>query len=157
MKMKIGLGLVALVVVSSSFAIAAGEVSLDGVMCLLQGTKAANVEKASKWKEGKVYFCCDKCLGAFEKMTAEEKAKHSAKANSQLVATKQYAQEVCPFTGGKLNDEMVVKVGGTEVKICCVNCKGKAEKMEGDAQLAAVFGEEAFKKGKFAPVKHEVK
>ncbi len=157
MKMKIGLGLVALMVLTSSLAMAANESNLEGVMCLLQGKKAVNAEKASKYKEGKVYFCCDGCLGKFDKMTAEEKTKLAPKANSQLVASKQYAQEVCPFTGGKLNDEMKLTVNGAEVKFCCGNCKGKAEKMEGDEQLEKVFGDAAFEKGKFKLVKQEKK
>ncbi|MCA9133049.1 MAG: hypothetical protein KDA45_07830, partial [Planctomycetales bacterium] len=112
---------------------------------------------SADWKEGKVYFCCNGCLGKFEKMSKEDKTKLAAKSNSQLVATNQYAQEVCPFSGGKLNAETKIKVNGAEVAFCCNNCKGKAEKLEGDEQLEALFGEDAFKKGKFKPVKHEDK
>ncbi len=157
MNKKLGLGFVALALVVSSFAIAAEEVSVEGVKCLLQDSKAANVEKHAKYKEGNVYFCCNGCQGKFEKMTDEEKAKVAAKANNQLVATKQYAQEVCPFTGGKLNDATAIKVNGAEVKFCCDKCKGKAEALEGKEQVEAVFGEKAFEKGKFKPVKHETK
>ncbi len=153
MKSKIGLSLVALVVLSSTLAISADESKLEGVMCLLQGKKAANVEKASKYKDGKVYFCCDGCLGKFDKMTKEEKTKIAAKANSQLVASKQYTQEACPFTGGKLNDEMKLSVNGAEVKFCCGNCKGKAEKMADEDKLEKVFGDAAFEKGKFKVAK----
>ena len=154
MKRNVVLGLIALVAMGTSIAIAAEGVSLEGVKCLLQAKRDVNADKAAKWKEGKVYFCCGNCLGKFEKMSDEEKAKLAGKANMQLVATKQYTQEACPFTGGKLNAETKIKVAGAEVAFCCNNCKGKAEKMEGDDQVAAVFGEEAFKKGKFAPVKH---
>ena len=157
MNMKLGLSLGVLALVVSSIAVAAEGVSVEGVKCLLQGSKPANVEKSSKYKEGNVYFCCDGCRGKFDKMTAEEKTKLSAKANSQLVATKQYAQEVCPFTGGKLNDDTAIKVNDAEVKFCCNNCKGKAEKLEGDAQLEQVFGEKAFEKGKFKLVEKETK
>lgn len=157
MNKKFCLGMVALVLAISSIAIAAEAVSVEGVTCLLQGTKPANIEKHAKYKEGNVYFCCDGCSGKFAKMTDDEKKELSAKANSQLVATKQYAQEVCPFTGGKLNDETAIKVNGAEVKFCCNNCKGKAEKLEGDEQLEQVFGEKAFEKGKFKLVKKETK
>lgn len=157
MNKKIGLGLGALALMVASMAIAADGVSVEGVKCLLKGDKPANVEKAAKYKEGNVYFCCNGCQGKFEKMTDEEKTKLAAKANNQLVATKQYAQEVCPFTGKKLNDETAIKVNGAEVKFCCNNCKGAAEKLEGDAQVEKIFGEEAFKKGKFKLVKHETK
>lgn len=154
---KFGLGIVALALVFSSIAIATDEVSVEGVKCLLQDSKAVDVEKHAKYKEGKVYFCCKGCLGKFEKMTDEEKSKIAAKANHQLVATKQYAQEVCPFTGGKLNEETAIKVKGAEVKFCCNKCQGTAEKLEGKEQLEKIFGEEAFEKGKFKPVKSETK
>lgn len=157
MNMKFGLSLGALALVVSSIAVAAEGVSVEGVKCLLQGSKPANVEKSSRYKEGNVYFCCDGCRGKFDKMTAEEKAKMSAKANGQLVATKQYAQEVCPLTGGKLNDDTAIKVDGAEVKFCCNNCKGTVEKLEGDAQVEKVFSEKAFVKGKFKLVKQETK
>ena len=150
------MSLVALVMLISSLVIAAEEVCLDGVNCLMQG-KAAKADKHADYKEGKVFFCCDNCLGKFGKMNDEEKAKLAAKANCQLVATKQYVQEACPFTGGKLNAEQKIKVAGAEVQFCCDKCKVKAEKMEGDEQLEEVFGEEAFKKGKFKLVKAESK
>ncbi len=152
-----GLSLVAVVMVVSSLVMAAEEVSLEGVTCLLQGKAAAKAEKHADYKEGKVYFCCDNCRGKFEKMNDEEKGKLAAKANGQLVATKQYVQKSCPFTGGKLNAEQTVKVAGAEVQFCCGNCKATAEKLEGDEQLEKVFGVEAFEKGKFAPVKAETK
>lgn len=157
MNKKFGLGLVALALVVSSIAIAGDEVSVEGVKCLLQESKAANVEKHAKYKEGNVYFCCNNCLGKFEKMTDEEKTKLAAKANCQLVATKQYTQELCPFSGKELNDATAIKVNGAEVKFCCNNCKGKAEKLEGKEQVEEIFGEKAFEKGKFKPVKHETK
>ncbi len=152
-----GLSLVALVMVVSSLVMAAEEVSLEGITCLLQGKAAAKAEKHADYKEGKVYFCCDNCRGKFEKMNDEEKGKLTPKANGQLVATKQYVQEACPFTGAKLNAEQKIKVAGAEIQFCCGNCKGKAEKLEGDEQLEKIFGKEAFEKGKFKPVKAESK
>lgn len=157
MKTKLGLGLIALALLTSSLALAGDDAKLEGVMCLIQGKKAVNAEKSAKHKEGKVYFCCDGCLGKYTKMSDEEKAKLAPKANSQLVASKQYTQEACPFTGGKLNDEQKLTVNGAEVKFCCGNCKGKAEKMAAEEQLKNVFGDAAFEKGKFKPAKPEAK
>lgn len=145
-------GLLALVALTASFGIAAKEVPLEGVKCIIAVANDAKEAKSAEWKEGKVFFCCDKCKGKFDKMSKEEKEKLAAKANAQLVATKQYEQKACPFTGGKLNAETKIKVGAAEVAFCCNNCKGKAEKMEGDDQLEAVFGEKAFKKAKFEAV-----
>lgn len=149
--------LVAVMGLGATITMAEKEVSMEGVKCLMVAKKDANAEKASKWKDGKVYFCCDGCLGKFEKLDEKGKEKLAAKANHQLVATKQYKQEVCPMSGGKLNDSTAIEVAGVKVAFCCNNCKGKAEKMEGDEQVAALFGEEAFKKAKYAPVKHDAK
>lgn len=155
MNKRIGLGLGVLALMFASVAIAADGVFVEGVKCLMNKNKPVNVEKHAKYKEGNVYFCCNNCLGKFEKMNDEEKTKLAAKANNQLVATKQYAQEVCPFTGKELNDDTAIKVNGAEVKFCCNNCKGKAEKLEGDKQVEVIFGEKAFEKGKFKLVKKE--
>jgi YHS domain-containing protein len=121
---------------------------LEGMKCFMMPTKALNPEKSVKYKEGNVYFCCGNCAKKFE----GDPEKYATKANQQLVASKQYKQEACPFSGGKLNAETAIDVGGAKVSFCCNNCKGKAEKMKGDEQLEAVFGKAAFEKGKFVKV-----
>ncbi|MEZ6137231.1 MAG: hypothetical protein R3C53_20265 [Pirellulaceae bacterium] len=148
-------GLIAMVALTASLSIAASGVSLEGVKCLIAASKDAKEDKASEWKEGDVFFCCDNCKSKFEKMTKGEKEELAPKANAQLVATKQYEQKACPFTGGKLNSETKIKVAGAEVAFCCNNCKGKAEKMKEDEQVKEIFGEKAFKNAKFEPVKKE--
>ncbi len=140
--------------VGASVALAKTEISLEGVKCLMVAKKDANKDKASKWKEGKVFFCCSGCLGKFEKLDEKGKEKISAKANHQLVATKQYEQKGCPFSGGKIDESTEIKVGGAALAFCCGNCKAKAEKIDEDKQVAELFSEKAFKKAKFAPVKH---
>jgi YHS domain-containing protein len=148
-------GLIAMVALSASFVVAANGLTLEGVKCLMVASKDAKEEKAAEWKEGKVFFCCDNCKGKFDKMTKADKEKMAAKSNAQLVATKQYEQKACPFSGGDLNADTKIKVGGAEVAFCCNNCKGKAEKMKEDEQLEGVFGEKAFKTAKFELVKKE--
>ena len=74
-----------------------------------------------------------------------------AKANSQLVATKQAKQVKCVFTGGPLKTKLTV--AGAEVQFCCNNCKGKASKLKGNDQLVALFGEKAFVKAGFVDAK----
>lgn len=137
-------GIVALV----SAAISAADISLEGVKCLMNPKAPAKESKSVEYKEGKVFFCCDNCAGKFD---AEKQA---TKANHQLVMTKQYKQEKCPLSGGKLNADQTVEVGGVKVAFCCGNCKGKVAGAEGDAQAELVFGEKAFEKG-FAVVKAE--
>lgn len=137
----------ALVVIGGSIAMAA-KPSLEGVKCVMNPAKAANESKSLDWKDGKIYFCCDNCPKAFSK----DKEKNAGKANAQLVATKQYEQHACPISGAKINESTAIEVRGAKVAFCCNNCKGKVEKEEGDKQVDMVFGEEAFKKGKFAKV-----
>ena len=40
----------------------AGDVELDGVMCVV-AKKAASEGKSADYKDGKVYFCCGGCAG----------------------------------------------------------------------------------------------
>ncbi len=127
----------------------AADVDLEGVKCVV-APKPANASKSADYKDGKVYFCCGNCLGKF---TSNSKP-FAAKANMQLVATKQYEQKACPFSGGDLNPETAIKVAGTKVAFCCNNCKGKAEKAKGKEQVELVFGDKAFEKG-FAKAKSD--
>lgn len=147
--------LVGLCVIGTSFAIAATEVSLEGVKCLMVAKKDAKEDKAAKWKDGKVYFCCDGCLGKFGKMDDKAKEEIAAKANHQLVATKQYVQKGCPFSGGDIDETKSIEVAGAKVFFCCDGCKSKAEGMEGDKQVEALFGEKAFKTAKYEPTKEK--
>lgn len=96
-----------------------------------------------EYKGATVYFCCNNCPKAFAKDTA----KYAAKANMQLVATGQAKEVKCPFTGKDLNAKTKIQVDGVDVCFCCNNCKAKAEKLKGDEQIEAVFGDKAFEKG----------
>jgi len=104
--------------------------------------KAIDTDKFVEYKGGKVYFCCGNCPKAFQKDTA----KFSTKANHQLVVTKQAKQEKCPLSGGPLNDEATVEVGGVTVKFCCEKCQGKVAAAKGDEQAELVFSNKAFDK-----------
>jgi YHS domain-containing protein len=131
------------VLLLSFTAILAEEVKLDGVKCIMNPKAAAKADKSVDYKGGKVYFCCDNCPKAFAKDTA----KHAAKANMQLVATKQATQEKCPLSGGATKADKTAKVGEIEVAFCCENCQGKVKKASGDEAVDLVFGDKAFEKG----------
>ena len=138
--MKKFFSLVAVLLVAG--ATVAADVDLTDVKCVV-APKAATAGKSADYKEGKVYFCCGGCAGKF----ASNTKKYATKANHQLVATKQYEQEKCPFSGGKLNPETAITLAGTKVAFCCNNCKGKAEGEKDEAkQLAMVFAEKPFAK-----------
>lgn len=126
---------------------AAEEIKLDDVKCIMNPKAAAKADKFVEFKGGKVFFCCPNCPKGFAaKVEAGDKVV-IAKGNRQLIQTGQAVQAKCPFTGGPLKTELVVE--GAKIQFCCNNCKGKAEKLEGEEQLVALFGDEAFKKAEF--------
>ncbi len=118
-----------------------GDVSLEGVKCVV-APKDAVADKSADYKDAKVYFCCGNCAGKF----AADPKKFAEKANVQLVATKQYEQKVCPFSGGELNAETAIKVAGQKVAFCCEGCKGKVESTEEAKRASLVFNDKAFEK-----------
>ncbi|HVJ79856.1 MAG TPA: hypothetical protein VNC50_02205 [Planctomycetia bacterium] len=112
--------------------------------CPVSG-KAAKKSEAVDADGMKVYFCCGNCPDAYK----ADKEKFTAKVNYQLAQTKQIEQKACPFTGGKVKEGTEVKIGDVSVGFCCNNCKGKAEKAEGDdKKIELVFASTAkgFKK-----------
>ena len=75
-----------------------------------------------------------------------EPAKYSAKANLQLVQTKQFRQTKCPVSGSKVNKEQTIKVSGVKVGFCCDKCKGTLEAASKEDQLTKIFGDAVFTK-----------
>ena len=141
-------GLFAFVVAFTAVSFAAdSKIDFTKLKCLF-ADKAPVEDKASDWKEGKVYFCCGNCLKKFE----GDKKSFASKANHQLIASKQVEQKACPFSGGPLKKESTIEFKGATVGFCCDNCKGKAEKMSDDDKLAKLFDEDSYAKAKFAKV-----
>ena len=123
--------------------VVAADIKLEGVTCVIS-PRPADKEKVADYKEGKVFFCCGGCQAKFK----ETPKKFAVKANHQLVATKQYVQKDCPFSGGKVDPETTLDIGGTKVAFCCAGCKSKVEMAEDDAaKMKMVFTEKAFAKG----------
>jgi YHS domain-containing protein len=120
----------------------AGEKKEAKAKCPVSG-KDINKDASVEFNGGLVYFCCNNCPKAFEKDTL----KYTGKANLQLVVTGQAKEVKCPFTGKDLNPETKISVAGVNVCFCCNNCKGKAEKAEGQMQIDLIFGDsKKFKK-----------
>jgi len=113
-----------------------------GLKCPISG-KPINKDVAADYEGGKVYFCCAGCPKKF----ADHAEKYAAKANHQMVATKQFKQKACPISGKACKDSIFAKVAGVKVHFCCPNCKGKVEKAKKDDQLKIVFAGKPFKKG----------
>lgn len=111
--------------------------------CLVNSKADAKMDKSAEYKEGKVYFCCGGCLAKFKKSPED----FAAQANHQLVASKQYVQTKCPFSGGNTKEDKAVEVGGVKVAFCCGNCEAKAKGAEGAEQVKLLFADKAFEKG----------
>ncbi len=122
--------------------VVAADAKKESVQCVV-ADKPADMAKSADYKDGKVYFCCGGCAGKF----AKAEKKFAVKANHQLVATKQYEQKLCPFSGKPVNAEKVSTVGGVKVAFCCDGCKGTVDKAEDDgARMKLVFADKKFNK-----------
>ncbi len=111
---------------------------LDGVKCPVAG-RPAKADKNAELLGGKVYFCCDNCLGKYK----ADPAAYEAKAKAQLMQTGQLKQTACPITGKAINEEKTVEVAGVKVAFCCGNCKAKVESASAEEQLNLVFGKDS--------------
>src|SRR5688572_18546027 len=139
-RMLVGLGL-AFVAVAAVMAAEGAKVKIEGVKCVVAGSKDAKEANSLEYKGGKVFFCCMNCPKAFSKDTA----KFAAKANHQLVATGQAKQGACPISGQPVDEATKIKVGSTEVAFCCEKCQGKAKDSTDAVEL--IFNDKAFDKG----------
>ena len=132
-------------------------VKLDGIKCLFCKMDVKQ-DVAVDYKGAKIFLGCAGCVGAFEEKVKTDKLV-AAKANWQLVATKQAKQKGCPMSGGEIDKEKMVKVGDkatVSVGFCCGNCQKAAAEMKGDKQILALFNDKAFKKA-FVVAKKDAK
>jgi hypothetical protein len=134
------LSLTAVIVASLCFCVSV-KAADEKLTCPVSGHDASK-EHAAKYKDGQVYFCCDDCPKAFE---AKVK-KFAAAANAQLVASGQYKEVKCPFSGGKLNPATSVEVAGVNVTFCCEKCQAKVTKANKEARVKMVFNDKSFDK-----------
>lgn len=154
MKFRALIAATSAVAVLAVAAYAATEIDLEKITCVMNPKNPAQPKMTAKHHGGLVFFCCENCPAGFAKKVKTDKL-IMARANHQLVATKQAAQEKCPFSGGPAKATTAIKVGEAGIAFCCNNCKGKAEKMKGEEQLIALFGADAFKKASFKVGKHD--
>ena len=119
------------------------EIDLSAVTCPLMQKTPVKAELAADYGDGKVYFCCPKCVKAFE----DEPVKHATAANYQLAQTRQYQQTKCPIDGGKIDTSKTAKVGGVDVAFCCDTCQTKVDSASDESEkIEMVFSPEAFGK-----------
>jgi YHS domain-containing protein len=138
----------AVAVLAGAFALALTVHADDAALkCPVSG-KPAKKEASADYQGKKVYFCCEGCPAAFTK----DPSKFAAKANQQLVASKQVVQVCCPLSGGPINPKTAIDIDGSSVAFCCNNCKAKAEKSEDKASLVFANLKKAFTDQTTCPV-----
>ena len=134
---------------SSVFALEEGEIETP-VKCVISGDEI-DKEEYTKYKDGKVYFCCGGCKSDFE----ADASKFTTAANYQLVATGQYVQGSCPLTARKNKADKVVAVDGVSVTFCCNNCLKKAKKSTD--KVSMLFSDATFDKSFWKPNSDAIK
>ncbi len=129
-------------VLLAQYEIPKNKINLKGIKCVVTGNAAQDREGTSAvYKGGKVFFCCRGCPKAFEK----DGKKFSAKANHQLVATKQAKQVKCVFTKRRLNPRTQIRVQGVEITFCCSSCMKKS--LDSTDQIEMLFNDKQFANG----------
>lgn len=114
----------------------------EGLKCIIAG-KPAKASAAADYRGGKVYVCCNSCVGKFEK----DPSKFATAANMQLIQTGQFEQTQCPISGGDVDKDQSLEVDGVSVAFCCGKCKAKVDGAKTDAdKRELVFGEKMFEK-----------
>ena len=118
---------------------AAWAIDVTGVTCPVSGAPVKE-DASVDYRGGKLYFCCNKCPVSYGK----DKQKYATKANLQLVASGQAAQEKCPISKHDFDEDTTLDVGGVSVKFCCDKCVKAVTEVEGDDKLDLVFGDKVF-------------
>jgi YHS domain-containing protein len=126
----------ALAVVALVAASALRAADAPALKCPVSG-KPVDATKTADFNGGKVAFCCENCPKAF----AANPDKFKAKANLQLVQSKQLKQVKCPLTGRPCAADKSVEVEGVKVGLCCGNCLKKASGASGDEQITLLFSD----------------
>ena len=135
MKSRLVLGLAIFALATSAAVVTAALKEAKDATCPVSG-HGCDPAASADFDGGTVYFCCEKCVGAFE----GDSAKFAAKAHQQMVSTGQFVQKGCPFSGGPVKPGTQISIGDAEVGFCCPNCKGKVEKASPEDQVTMVFG-----------------
>ena len=115
--------------------------NLKDITCPV-GNGEVSKEFSAEYRNGTVFFCCKGCVQKFKDNPQE----FAVLANYQLVATGQYKQIHCPFSGMDLKEGADVKVGLVKIGMCCNDCQKKVAEAEGEEQMAMVFSDDAFEK-----------
>jgi len=115
--------------------------SLAAARCPVTGDNVSK-EFSSNYMGGKLFFCCEECIGKFK----ADWSTYEAKANAQLVITGQFKQIRCPVTGDEFAPGIKMKICGVDVCFASADCVKKVRRAPADKRAEMVFGK-GFDKG----------
>ncbi len=75
----------------------------------------------------RVYFCCEGCIGEFNKDPETYLGKLNEAGQKPKSLASAGAQTTCPVMGGAINKELYADYQGKRVYFCCGGCKGPFE------------------------------
>ena len=121
-----------------------GVANLGELKCILDRSADVVARQSVEFNGGRVFFCCADCRSEFDPANPD----HLAAANWQLVASGQFGQIGCPFSGQEILEEAMTPVGGVEVGFCNTGCRDKVQNATDDLERTGmVFNSEAFTRG----------
>lgn len=97
--------------------------------CPISG-KAVNPDVTVKYKDVTVGLCCKGCVGAWNKLSDEDKQKKLDGVKAGSVNFAEPVNSKCPMAPSKaVNPAVTTDWNGKTVAFCCKGCKGKFEKL----------------------------
>lgn len=88
------------------------------VKCAISGEDLSDLKTSSESKDGKVYFCCDKCKSKWDK----DAAMHAKLGEACTFQT------TCPMDGNAIDPLVHKDYDGKRVYFCCAGCPAAFEK-----------------------------
>ncbi|MEM9827257.1 MAG: hypothetical protein AAF958_11740 [Planctomycetota bacterium] len=128
---------------------------IEDLKCFIMPKRKVAGKKVMDYKKGKLYLCCGSCV----KRMGRTLEKYEARANHQLVQTKQYVQTACPLGGGEISESSPTlmvgwKTGDVKIKFASEEHKNKIAALEPEERIEKVFAAKTFDKH-FEPKKKD--
>jgi len=134
----LGAGMLAVQAAPKDGASSAKKVTAAEIICPVMG-EAVNFYVKTDTPEGPVYFCCDHCIGKFNK----DKVKYESKVAEQrkLMAQLPKVQVTCPISEHPVDPKASANHDGKKIEFCCKKCIAIYEKdpTKYQAKLAASY------------------
>lgn len=98
-----------------------------------------NLAVRTETDSGPVYFCCDHCIGKYQK--DPKKYEKEVKEQREILHKLPAVQTTCPISGKPVDAEASIEEGGHKVFFCCKKCPEtyKKDPAKYAGKLAAAF------------------